>query len=70
MVLSTPIPTEMAAIVIVIISKGIFNHPMIPKTSAAAIAFGMIQIMAIDNDLKSVKNINIIANITTPIVSI
>ena len=68
--LSTPIPTEIAAIVIVIISNGMFSQPIIPKTKAAAIALGIIQIIAIGKDLKSVKNINIMASITTPIVKI
>ena len=63
-------PTEIAAIVIVIISKGMSNQPIIPRTKAAAIALGMIQIMAIGKDLKRVKNINMIASITTPIVKI
>ena len=40
MLLSTAIPMVMAAIVIVIISKGIPNKPMIPNIKKAAIKFG------------------------------
>ena len=40
MLLSTAIPIVMAAIVIVIISKGISSIPIIPKIKNAAIKFG------------------------------
>ena len=40
MLLSTAIPIVIAAIVIVIISKGIPNNPIIPKIKKAAIKFG------------------------------
>ena len=41
----------------VIISNGMFSQPIIPRTKAAAIALGIIQIIAIGKDLKSVKKI-------------
>ena len=40
MLLSTAIPIVIAAIVIVIISKGIPNNPIIPNIKKAAIKFG------------------------------
>ena len=44
MLLSTAIPIVIAAIVIVIISNGIFTKPITPKTKKAAIKFGIIPI--------------------------
>ena len=70
MVLSTPIPTEIAAIVIVMMSRGIFNQPMTPRTKAAAMALGIIQITAIFIDLNNTRNISMMTNMTTPSVRI
>ena len=44
MLLSTAMPIVIAAIVIVIISKGIPNKPIIPRIKNAAIKFGTIPI--------------------------
>ena len=46
MLLSTAIPIVIAAIVIVIISNGILNKPIIPKIKKAAIKFGTTPIRA------------------------
>ena len=70
MVLSTPIPTEIAAMVIVIISSGIFSQPMMPRTKPAAMIFGTIQIAAIFSDRNKVMNMSMMANNTTPRVNI
>ena len=50
MLLSTAIPIVMAAIVIVIISRGISNKPIIPKIRKAAIKFGTTPIK--DNEAR------------------
>ena len=70
MLLSTAIPIVIAAIVIVIISKGISAIPIIPKIKKAAIKFGTTPI----NDnlifLNKIKNIINIPIITKPRVKI
>ena len=47
MVLSTPIPILIAATVTVIMSNGIPDQPIIPRTLAAERRFGIIEINAI-----------------------
>ena len=65
MLLSTAIPIVIAAIVIVIISKGIFAIPIIPKIKKAAIKFGTTPIkdnLMFLNKIKNIANIPIITN--------
>ena len=58
MLLSTAIPIVIAAIVIVIISKGIPSRPIIPKIKNAAIKLGMTPISAsFKNSLCSAKTL-------------
>ena len=66
MVLSTAIPIDIAAIVIVIISSGIFNNPIIPKINVDANIFGIIPTILNFIDLNKTINIKKIANITKP----
>ena len=70
MVLSTAIPILIAAIVIVIISRGIFNQPIKPKTKEIDIMLGNKAIKEVFSDLKSNKNINNSKITTVPSVSI
>ena len=70
MLLSTAMPIVMAAIVIVIISKGISNKPMIPRIRKAAIKFGTTPIKDKVIFLNKIKNINVMPAITTPRVNI
>ena len=63
MLLSTAIPIVIAAIVIVIISKGILAIPNIPKIKKAAIKFGTMPIndnLMFLNNIKNIKNIPLI----------
>ena len=60
MLLSTAIPIVIAAIVIVIISKGIPNNPIIPKIKKAAIKFGTTPIRDKVIFLNNIKNIKVI----------
>ena len=60
MVLSTAIPIVIAAIVIVIISKGIDKYPIIPKINDDAKIFGIIPIMLNFIDLNNIINIGIL----------
>ena len=65
MLLSTAIPIVIAAIVIVIISKGIPNNPIIPKIKKAAIKFGTTPInesLIFLNKIMNIENIPIITN--------
>ena len=62
MLLSTAIPIVIAAIVIVIMSNGIFNKPIIPKIKKAAIKFGTTPINDKEIFLKRIKNIEKINN--------
>ena len=57
MVLSTAIPTLIAATVIVIMSKGIFNRPNNPITEEATKILGIKPITITLNDLKINSNI-------------
>ena len=66
MLLSTAIPTVIAATVIVIISNGSFSMPIIPSTNSAEIKLGMMPINIKEKDLNNIKNINAITNITKP----
>ena len=66
MVLSTAIPTLIAATVIVIISRGIDNNPNIPSTAPAVIKLGIRAIIITFKDLKRISNIIPIAVNTTP----
>ena len=70
MLLSTAIPMVIAAIVIVIISNGIPNKPIMPKIKKAAIKLGTTPIKERVKFLKSIKNIKVIPAITTPRVNI
>ena len=70
MLLSTAIPIVIAAIVIVIISKGIFSMPIIPRIKKAAIKFGTTPIKEIVMFLNKIKNIKKIPRITIPKVRI
>ena len=59
MLLSTAIPMVIAAIVIVIISKGISSNPIIPRIKKAAIKLGTIPIkesVVFLNKIKKQKN--------------
>ena len=64
MLLSTAIPIVIAAIVIVIRSRGIDNSPIVPKTTKHAIKFGIIVRLAILNDLKRINSIMKMPNST------
>ena len=66
MLLSTAIPIAMAAIVIVIISKGRFINPIKPKTKVAASKFGIIPMTDNIIDLNKTKNIKKIPDMTKP----
>ena len=66
MLLSTAMPIAMAAIVIVIISRGSFIRPIRPKTKLAANKFGIIPINDKDMDLNNIKNIINIKITTKP----
>ena len=70
MLLSTAIPIVIAAIVIVIISKGIPSRPIIPKIKNAAIKLGITPISASFRFLNKIINIIKIPIITKPKVSI
>ena len=59
-----------AAIVIVIMSKGIPNKPIIPKMKKAAIRFGTTPIKDMGIFLNKIKNIKKIPNMTIPKVRI
>ena len=67
MLLSTAIPIAIAAIVIVIMSRGRFISPIKPNTKVAANKFGTIPMSDSDSDLKSTRNIRVIPIITNPI---
>ena len=66
MVLSTAIPTLIAATVIVIMSNGIPKTPNKPNTEPAVIMFGASAIKVIFNDLKSSNIIKPITPKTKP----
>ena len=70
MLLSTAIPIVIAAIVIVIISKGMPSNPIIPNIKKAAIKFGTTPIKDNLRFLNSIKNITKIPIITKPKVNI
>ena len=70
MLLSTAIPIVIAAIVIVIISKGIPSNPIIPNIKNAAIKFGTTPIKDSLMFLNNIKNITKIPIITNPNVNI
>ena len=70
MLLSTAIPIVIAAIVIVIISKGIPARPIIPRIKKAAIKLGITPISEILIFLKRIKNITNIPTITNQRVKI
>ena len=70
MLLSTAIPIVMAAMVIVIISRGIPSKPMIPRIRKAAIKFGTTPIKDKVIFLNKTKNIKVIPAITIPKVNI
>ena len=70
MLLSTAIPIVIAAIVIVIISRGMFMNPIIPRIKKAAIKFGTIPMKDKATFLNSIKNIRNIPNMTIPKVRI
>ena len=63
--LSTAIPTLIAATVIVIISRGIFNNPKIPTTEEATKILGINPIIITLNDLKINKSIKAMTLNTT-----
>ena len=66
MVLSTAIPTLIAATVIVIISKGMLRIPSNPRTEPAVIKFGARAIKVIFIDLNNSNSINPITPKTRP----
>ena len=66
MLLSTAIPIVIAAIVIVIISRGRFISPINPSTNVAASKLGIIPITDSKTDLNNIKNIIVIPIITNP----
>ena len=70
MLLSTAIPIVIAAIVMVIISRGISKSPIIPKIKNAAKKLGTTPIKAKEIFLNNMKNIDDIPNITIPKVRI
>ena len=63
-------PTVIAAIVIVIISRGISSKPIIPKIKKAAIKFGTTPIKDKTTFLKRIRNIKVIHAMTIPRVNI
>ena len=70
MLLSTAIPIVIAAIVIVIISSGIPNIPIIPKIKKASIKFGTTPINESLIFLNNIINIAKIPIMTNPRVKI
>ena len=70
MLLSTAIPIVIAAIVIVIITKGMLSEPIIPKIKKAAKKFGTIPIKESCIFLNKIKNIKNIPSNTIPKVRI
>jgi len=54
--LSIAIPTEIDAIVIVIMSKGILNKPKLPKIKSAAVKLGIAATTDHQNDLNKINN--------------
>ena len=64
--LSTAIPIVIAAMVIVIISKGILNKPINPNIILEAIIFGIIPKILSSKDLNKIINIKKIERITKP----
>ena len=70
MLLSTAIPMVIAAIVIVIISNGISNSPIIPSIRKAAIKLGTTPINDKVIFLKRIRNIAVMPTITMPRVNI
>ena len=70
MLLSTAIPMVIAAIVIVIISKGISSKPIMPSIKKAAKKFGTTPINDKVIFLNKIKNIIVIPAITIPKVNI
>ena len=66
MVLSTAIPIVIAAIVIVIISRGIDKYPIIPKIKDEAKILGIIAIILNFIDLNNTINMMNIKIITNP----
>ena len=70
MLLSTAIPIVIAAIVIVIISRGISKRPIIPRIKKAAIKFGTTPINDNVKFLNNIRNIVNIPIITNPRVKI
>ena len=70
MVLSTAIPIEIAAIVIVIISKGTDIYPIIPKIKLEAKIFGIMAMILNFIDLNNIINIKNIKIITPNIAKI
>ena len=70
MLLSTAMPIVIAAIVIVIMSKGILSKPINPNIIAAANKFGMIPIIANCKERNKTTNMKPIPIITTPKVKI
>ena len=70
MLLSTAIPIVIAAIVIVIMSRGISSKPIIPNMKKAAMKFGTTPIKESFIFLNNIKNIANMPNITKPNVRI
>ena len=66
MVSSTAIPILMAAMVMVIMSKGMFIHPITPKTAPAEKRLGKSAIKATFIERKSKRNITSNASATKP----
>ena len=63
-------PIQMAAIVMVMISSGIFIKPISPKTEEEAMILGITAMTANLIDLNKNRNIIMIAAKTNPIVKI
>ena len=57
-------PIVIAAIVIVIRSRGIDTNPIVPSITKHAIKFGVIAAKAVLNDLNKINNIKKIPNKT------
>ena len=66
MLLSTAIPIVIAAIVIVIISRGRSSNPIRPSTNVAARRLGIIPIIESKKDRNNIRNIKVMPNITKP----
>tara|TARA_B100001287_G_C22180789_1_gene299068 strand:+ start:258 stop:470 length:213 start_codon:yes stop_codon:yes gene_type:complete len=66
MLLSTAIPTVIAAIVIVIISSGNFSIPIKPSTSNADIKLGIMPIIIKSIDLNKSINMKAMIIMTNP----